>query len=233
VQKNQTRTAACSSCCAVLLSLEEAVAKAGEKGYFVGDRFGIRKEVFVRKAYLEMLELIHDKWAQSVSRGRDITLAIVQGSSGVGKSVFLAYAMARYRMGDVKNVALFHANKTLKSGTGSVDNDKVTCSVWLDSQKVIEGKYGNEGENIEQIISKVDLIIMDGCSMPIGLGETATGFKGLVLVSASPSLYVKNLLDAIPTNHFRFTMPPIPKEEALLMKRIVGVDEVLVEENFT
>lgn len=69
---------------------------------------------------------------------------------------------------------------------------------------------------------------MDGCSMPINIAC----FKGLALVSASPSSDVKNLMDAIATNHFCFTMPPIARNEAIKMRKVEVVDEALVEENF-
>ena len=72
--------------------------------------------------------------------------------------------------------------------------------------------------------------LLAGCSMPVRLARS--GFKGLVLVSASPRLYVKNLQDAIPTNHFLLTMPPIKKGESLKMATVVGVAKALVLENY-
>ena len=68
----------------------------------------------------------------------------------------------------------------------------------------------------------INVIVMDACSMPITFVET--GCMGLILVSASPSLYIKNLQGAF-MNHSSFTMPPTPTDEAVAIAKILGVDE--------
>lgn len=83
-------------------------------------------------------------------------------------------------------------------------------------------------DRVDEYMSKVTLIVMDGCSMPIDFVET--GFKGLILVAASPSLYVKNLQDAI-MNHFSFTMPPTREDEAFTMAKLLDIDKEVVREN--
>jgi hypothetical protein len=210
--------------------LKEAVESGGDEGYFEGSRFGILKEAFVRRDYRGIFRLIEKKWLDSTAEGKPTTLVIIRGSSGVGKSVFLAYLLARYRKGGLKDLALFHAPKFLKSGSGYVNPDNVKCSVWLDEKNKITGHYRNVENKIEAMLSKVEMVIMDGCSMPIDF--VMNHFKGLIVVSASPSLYVKNLLDGI-GNHFSFTMPPLPNDEALEMANILEIDEALVQENFS
>lgn len=211
--------------------LVEGFEKSIEKSYFEGKTFGVQKEAYVRDAYIDILKLVNARWHKSARMGHPAMLAIIRGSSGVGKSVFLAYAIATYRQSNLENMALFHAQPFLKSSTGRIFMDEIVCSVWLGGKRIINGDYKTVRQTVKENLSKVDMIVMDGCSMHIDLSDA--GFKGLILVAASPSLYVKNLQDGIPTNHFSFTMPPIPNEEAFMMADIIGVDRSIIEENFT
>lgn len=156
-------------------------------------------------------------------------LAIIQGSSGVGKSVFLAYYLARRRKLGVANVAIFHASKCIKSGNGQTDMDEVDCVIWLEEELKINRTVGKKKEEIKRTLSNLDLIFMDGCSMRINLD----GFKGVVVLSASPSQYVKNMKDGVGTGRYEiYTMPPVSRDEAMEMADLLEVDKSIVEDNF-
>jgi hypothetical protein len=69
---------------------------------------------------------------------------------------------------------------------------------------------------------------MDGCSLPLNL----EGFKGTIIMAASPSLYVKNMEDSvINTRRTSFTMPALSEEEALRIGSLIGVEQDIVKTN--
>mmetsp|Transcript_5987 Transcript_5987/g.10001 ORF Transcript_5987/g.10001 Transcript_5987/m.10001 type:complete len:114 (+) Transcript_5987:347-688(+) len=111
-------------------------------------------------------------------------LFVIRGSSGIGKSTFLACFVVRMRK-VFANTAVFYASKTNKSlGV----EDYVECVVWVDGNKVIEGTFRHALDQITTQMPKLDLIGMNGCTMPLDL----TNFTGVVIVAASPSsMYVK------------------------------------------
>jgi hypothetical protein len=76
---------------------------------------------------------------------------------------------------------------------------------------------------LEEHLPSLDLIVMDGCSMPFNLA-------GTVVVAASHSLYVKNLKDAM-FDHYTLTMPPLEDQEALAIGKMLGVEESVVLDN--
>ena len=76
----------------------EIVSERDWNGYFSEDlkTFGVQREAFKRDAYEHLSYVINEKWVDSPLSVSSY-LAIVSGSSGVGKSVFLAYFLARLK----------------------------------------------------------------------------------------------------------------------------------------
>ena len=95
---------------------------------------------------------------------------------------FLAYFLVRTRNYFGKTI-LCHADKNAKNK----EDENAICQVWEGGQKVLEGLSGSVKETLAEHMATTDLIIMDGCSLPINL----TGFRGTLIMAASPSLYVK------------------------------------------
>jgi hypothetical protein len=54
-------------------------------------------------------------------------------------------------------------------------------------------------------------------------------FTGTVLVAAPPSVFVKNLMDAI-IDHCILTIPPLEEQEALAIGKMIGVEETVIKE---
>ena len=209
--------------------LEEAARHGADANYFDSGitSFGLQKEAFVREAYMDITDCIEQSHTKSKKKGSVWHLVVIRGSSGVGKSVFLGYLLAMCRLGGTKNFAIFHAGKDTKSGSGAVDFSEVDCSLWLDGTIAIKGKFADVKGDIRKSLSKVSLIILDGCSLPLGF----QGFRGLVVLSASPSQYVKNLQDHI-QDHVAFTMPSVPFDESMEIADHLQVDRSMVEDNF-
>jgi len=95
--------------------LEVPLERASEgchNGCFSEDlkTFGAQGEASKRNAYEHLSSVINEKWVDSHPFVPSY-LAIVSGSSGVGKSVFLAYFLARMRFSGYKNFALFRPRK--------------------------------------------------------------------------------------------------------------------------
>lgn len=197
--------------------------------------FGDNLEAYVRPCYETILQLILDnrkecrdkRSAQGLPKRS--TLFVIRGSSGIGKSTFLAYFMGRARSDKrFSNFAVFYASKASRGPEGEPRVSEVRCHVMLDGETVIDGEYANVANDLKKHLPKMGLIIMDGCSMPCDL----TGFKGTLIVAGSPSLYVKNLIDAI-YDHFMVTMPALLADEAREIADIIGVDKAVVENNWS
>ena len=155
------------------------------------------------------------------------TVFIIRGSSGIGKSTFLAYFVGRARSGgDFSKIALFYSSKTSMARTGRPILSETECYVVLNGETVVKGKYDNVRNELDKYNPNIDLIIMDGCSMPFDLSR----FTGTVVVAVSPGLYVNNLIDSI-VDHYLLTMPPLLDEEALEIGNMLGVDESVVRGN--
>lgn len=196
--------------------------------------FGKDLEAYARLSYEEIAKLIVQERKQCRDKlkkeGVNIrsTLFVIRGSSGVGKSTFLAYFMGRSAKIHKKCIALFYASKSSKGINGVPDISEVECHVMRNGITVINGKYSSVRDNLKEHLPQIKLIIMDGCSMPFDL----TGFTGILIVAASPSLYVKNLSDAI-FDHFMVTMPALEVGEALDIAKIIGVEKAVVRSNFS
>lgn len=197
-------------------------------------RFGNNLEAYVRPCYEGFLQLILRKRKECLDKLRKnhqqkrSTLFVIRGSSGIGKSTFLAYFMGRARSGGrFPNIAVFYGSKSSKSIPGDQILSETLCYVVKNGATVIHGSYGDVRKYLLTYLSKMDLIIMDGCSMPFDL----SGFTGTLVVAGPPSLYVKNLIDAI-IDHYMLTMPPLLDEEAFEIGDMLGVDESVVREKF-
>lgn len=175
-----------------------------------GNTFGLRGEAYVRQCYDDFCLIVNEALQE---REKEVyatkRLFVVRGSSGVGKSTFLGYTIASLQQIGMKNIAIFHASKSAKTSSGVPVQDQVKCIIRVDG-KVTEGNYANVRDDVDACLSELDVLIMDGCSMHFDLAD----FAGLVIMAASPSLYVKNVIDAI-MNHTLLTMPPLDKDEAI------------------
>ena len=199
-----------------------------------GKPFGLHKEAYVRKCYPELLEEIKKDvaaWkapqADKVMRPR---LVEIRGSCGIGKSVFLAYLLAACKKSwGLSSFGVFHSPKT---GKARVDGgiDDVLCTVYINNEVIIDKQqYGLESTRIklDSLLAQLDGLFYDGCSMSFSLES----FFGIVFVSASPSLYTKNLQDAL-FNYRRLCMPTWSRTESIACGKILGIDDDSVRENY-
>jgi hypothetical protein len=191
----------------------------------VNKPFGKSREAYARKSYEEIVLTINRKRKEFFKSNRRSMAFIIRGSSGVGKSTFLGYVISRYRT-VMPNIVIFHAPKIAKMGY-KIDVSAVVVSIWIEGKEKCRGKYSQLAPQVEEIMASINLIVMDGCSVPLDL----EGFKGMILVAASPSLYVKNIMDEI-FDHVLLTMPVLEAEAAKRIAAIVGVKEEIVIENF-
>jgi hypothetical protein len=158
----------------------------------VNGPFGRNKEAYVRSCYEEMYKKIIATRKNNRKKQKRSMVFIITGSSGIGKSTFLAYFVARGRA-VFRNIAIFYASKNATSITGEPRVEETRCVLFVNDRQVVDGQYNRVRISLEEHLPSLDLIVMDGCSMPFDLA----GFKGTVVVAASPSLYVKNLKNAM------------------------------------
>lgn len=194
----------------------------------VGESFGNNHEAFVRECYEDLATGIYELRSEDVSKESNASLFIIAGSSGVGKSTFLAYFVARMK-NVFKNVALCYASKSSKTRLGTPVQDEIECIVWLNNKLQFRGKNSDVKGQLNETQSKLDLILMDGCSMHFVNTEV---FHGTIVVAASPSLYVKNLQDAI-FMHRTFIMPGCDPSEGLKIAEMLGVEKKIIRENYS
>ena len=194
----------------------------------VGKSFGNNHEAFARECYEDLTTEIYEMRSEDVSNERNASLFVIAGSSGVGKSTFLAYFVARMK-NVFKNVALCCASKSSKTRWGTPVQDETECIVWLNNKLQFQGKYAHVKGQLNHVQQKLDLILMDGCSMHFVNTEM---FHGTIVIAASPSLYVKNLQDAI-FMHRTLIMPGWDESEGLKIAEMLGVEEETVKENFS
>eukprot|EP00978_Attheya_sp_CCMP212_P019038 scaffold52857_cov33-Attheya_sp.AAC.2 len=196
------------------------------EGYFqqeckVGTLFGNGKEAYVRQSYVEvsnkLIGMIEAKYNDEEKVNRAL-LIVLCGSSRVGKSMFLAYVLAKLmskkRKNCLDNIAIFRASKSSKTGSGAVDVNLVTCFISKNGSTILEGEYKHVNKQLKGILSDVEVIIMDGCSLGLDLSK----FTGTVIIATSPSQYTRNLEQEI-FNTKTLMMPPLDGTEAVTMGR--------------
>ena len=176
--------------------LQKSDRKEGEP-----QTFGLESEAVYRECYSELLadigKAVDEKWGGKIGS----YLVEIRGSAGIGKSAFLALTMAIELQGGMKNFSLLHAPKTLEDKAYPIS--EVRCSVWINGELKMDGaKYRLEKTQIEldSLWNKLDIIYMDGCSMPIKMDD----FSGLILVAAPPSVDTKGLRKSLPGNYVIF-----------------------------
>jgi hypothetical protein len=209
------------------------------EGYFqqegeAGTLFGKGKEAYVRQSYVEvsnkLIGMIEAKYKDAETAKRAL-LIILRGSSGVGKSTFLAYVLAKLmskkRKNRLDNVAIFRASKSSKTTTGAVDANRVRCFISKNGSTILEGVFKDVDKHLEVALSDVEVIIMDGCSLGLDLCK----FTGTVIIAASPSQYTRNLEREI-FNTEKLMMPPLDGTEAVAMGLKLGVEKAIIQENF-
>jgi hypothetical protein len=206
--------------------LEDAVRLGTSEFNLAGPNkpFGENQEAYARASYEEIVHTINRKRIQFLKSNIRAMAFIIRGSSGVGKSAFLGYAISRFRK-FMPTIVIFHAPKIAKLGY-IIELSAVQVSIWVGGKEQSRGVYPQMVDQVTKIMTCINLIVMDGCSVTMDL----LGFKGMILVAASPCLYLKNIADAIFDHEF-FTMPAVEAEEAKIMAAMIGVDEDIMMEN--
>lgn len=201
----------------------------------VGGSFGLRGEAYFRQCHKELMEEIR-KEGKAWDKGDCMRMVEVRGSSGIGKSAFLAYIIAHMRLhGKLQSFAIFHSGKDLNYGGGSNPLDDVRCSVWIEGLLEIDKQlYANVAMRqriIHELLPKLGAIFMDGCSPTLGL----EGFTGFLVIAASPSVTTegyRKLLDAKLAWEVLY-MPPWTLDESLRAGRLLGEHNAdVIRENF-
>jgi ABC-type dipeptide/oligopeptide/nickel transport system ATPase subunit len=212
---------------APLSFLQDAVKAAQSDSSFnltvIGKPFGSVKEAYARQCYEDVAQKIAGVLKSNTEKKKQ--LFVLRGSSGVGKSTFLAYGLVRLRKRFGKGkIILCHAEKTAKNN----DSDTVKCQVWENGKLALSGSFQKVQDQLEEHMPTTSLIVMDGCSLPLTL-ETC---KATILMAASPSLYIKNIEDAVSIGRrINYTIPALTKPEALGIASVLGVDHKIVETN--
>ena len=78
--------------------LEDAVQLSSREFHLtaVERPFGKSKEAYARVSYEEIVLAINSKRKEFLRKNRRSMAFIIRGSSGIGKSAFLGYAISRY-----------------------------------------------------------------------------------------------------------------------------------------
>mmetsp|Transcript_21074 Transcript_21074/g.58371 ORF Transcript_21074/g.58371 Transcript_21074/m.58371 type:complete len:541 (+) Transcript_21074:42-1664(+) len=191
----------------------------------IGKAFGKLREAYVRQCYEDIVQLMNSVLKTSFNlEEKKKQLFVIQGSSGVGKSTFLAYCVVRLQAYFRGKIILCHAEKSVKSN----EIDGVDCQVWENGNLVLSGDFRQIRKELKEQTTTASLIVMDGCSLPISLEK----FKGKILIAASPSLYIKNIEDAVFINRRKsYTMPALNEEEALAIASLIGISHDIVKTN--
>jgi hypothetical protein len=229
-QKKAKRSPLHEQYVAPLSFLEDAVRAAQANDNFnitkIGESFGMVKEAYARSCYEDIVQAIVMIFKKNRKRDRDqkrAMLFIIRGSSGIGKSTFLAYFIARSRK-NFANIAICYASRNSKSANGVPELTEIQCVVFVEGETIVEGSYSDVRPELVGKLPSLDLIVLDGWSMPFNLER----FTGTVLVAASPSLFVNNLKNAI-IDQCILTMPPLEEQEALAIGKMIGVEESVVK----
>jgi hypothetical protein len=193
----------------------------------VGEPFGRVNEAYARQCYEDIFTMFKKHRKHRKQEGARAMLFIIRGSCGIGKSTFLGYFVVRMKK-IFANIAICYAPQNAKSATGVLDWNEIQCVVFDEGEKIVEGGYSDVARELIGKLPRLDFIIMDGCSMPFSLER----FTGTVLVAAPPSLFVKNLKNAI-IDHCTLTMPPLEEQEALAIGKMIGVEESVVKKIWT
>ena len=186
-----------------------------------GGTFGVEAEGYVRQCYVDLKNIFEAEVKAFVEEdGRPHTrLVEIRGSSGVGKSAFLAYLLAVLRKGGMENVAIFHSAK---------NSDTISGSIWIGGQGLCRNCPWSEIRPLLQShMHNLEYLIMDGCSVTFSLEN----FEGIVLLAASPSVCTRRLRKTILINVV-LNMPTWSKTETLQIAKLVDADQDTVEDNF-
>ena len=92
----------------------------------------------------------------------------------------------------------------------------------------ISGCFPDVRQKLSNLLGSLQLVVMDGCTVPMDLTE----FQGVLIVAAPPSLYAKNIENAV-FDTLYLTMPAVEEDDALAMAKMLGVDERVVLDNFS
>ena len=129
------------------LSFLVEAANSGNSFNITGLRlpFGNNLEAYARPCYEVILQLIlqkrkecHQMRSKEGGRRR-AALFVIRGSSGIGKSTFLAFFMGRARSGKrFRNFALFYGSKTSRGISGEQMVSEANCYVMHNGEKSLK-----------------------------------------------------------------------------------------------
>lgn len=83
-------------------------------------------------------------------------------------------------------------------------------------------------KSIEEKLSEVEVVIMDGCAMQFSLKDC--WLKGLIDMSASPSQHIKPMMKAYSSKHQQYFMPALAYDEVIGMATVLEGETKIVKE---
>ena len=176
---------------------------------------------FIRNEYIEIYDLIKERLEEnSAEDGGTTGTALVRGSSGVGKSAFLQYLLARIR-DDVKNVLVVRG-----SAENSAERTFLHLSTnWLGLKTAHKLCSHSEAKDVEKYC---EWTLIDGCDWEPYSRNCTVG-------AASPSTPWKGF--RLQYNLNQICMPPWSLEELercrqLTPQRQRQIDEATLQENY-
>jgi hypothetical protein len=134
--------------------LEDAVRLGTSEFNLAGPNkpFGENQEAYARASYEEIVHTINRKRIQFLKSNIRAMAFIIRGSSGVGKSAFLGYAISRFRK-FMPTIVIFHAPKIAKLGY-IIELSAVQVSIWVGGKEQSRGVYPQ----------MVDQVTKDNCT---------------------------------------------------------------------
>ena len=175
---------------------------------------------FVRNEYIEIFDLITERFRENLAEDGAMTgTALVRGSSGVGKSAFLQYLLARIK-NETKNVLVVQG-----SPENSSDRRFLHLSANFLGLKTATILSYDEAKNVEK---GCEWTLVDGC-------DWAPYSRNCTVGAASPSTPWKGF--RLQYNLIQVCMPPwsldqLERCRQLTPQRQRQIDEATLQENY-
>ena len=175
---------------------------------------------FVRNEYVEIFDLIKERFEEnSAEDGVTTGTALVRGSSGVGKSAFLQYLLARVK-NETKNVLVVRGSSTNSSVRRFLHLS--TNFLGLKTATIISYE---EAINVEKYC---EWTLVDGCDWEVYSRNCTVG-------AASPSTPWKGF--RLQDNLIQICMPPWSLDQLELCRQLTPrrqrqIDEATLQENY-
>lgn len=202
----------------------DSFLKGGEES-----KFGRDNEAYLRPCHVELLNKIiqvSEEW--QVKKTRTMHLVEIRGSSGIGKSAFLAYVIANMLQVDaISSFAIFYSEK-------GQTRDEIKCSVWIKGKlKEDRVRYGDaefQTKLDKTYLKQLEGLFMDGCSVGFQLQD----FSGFAIAAVSPSVSTQGLRNKLGAtrSYTILNMPCWTRSEVDEVAQMLGEDSQQIEENF-